>query len=130
VNSSSSSIKTRKAPKPSLLPLQRANHQHLVAHTGTFGVGPYTGATRHSWSLSSSRGFRFTFDDVDTERQYDLIRIYELNQDESLGPLVRVLHGRAEHAVVVLPFNRVYVSFIAPANTRGGRGFRCHYTEL
>lgn len=110
----------------SVMPLQRSNHVFLNARRGQFGVKPYKGFVRKSWSLRSGAGARITFSGVDTERQFDLIRIYELNEDHSLGPLLHVMHGKVAHRAIDVSGD-VYISFFSPANTRGGGGFAADY---
>lgn len=107
-------------------PLLRPNHSTLTESKSSFGIPPYTqGVSRRSWSFPGASHLRCT---VDTERQFDLVRIYELNSDGSLGPLVRVLHGKME---AEMRFRApVYVSFFAAPNSRGGGGFTCAYEML
>jgi hypothetical protein len=128
INGTSSKL-ARAAGRAAVLPLQRPNHSTLSASKGSFGVEAYSQGLRKSWSFpQSSHGLRLQCAG-DIERQFDLLRVYELNSDGSLGPLLRVLHGHVEN--VELNYTRpVYVSFFAAPNTRGGKGFQCEYEIL
>ena len=110
-------------------PHRRPGHMRLAGR-GTVSVGPYTAAQRRSWALVPAAGgsVKLDFAFVDTERQYDMVRVYELSADGTqLGALLRVLHGRMQTPLSFLIHGPVYVSFAAHGRTRGGQGFEFTY---
>lgn len=108
-------------------PNERPGHVVLHSSEASFGVAPYTtGGIRKSWSFSSPATKTRLQCNVDTERQFDALRVYELNVDGSLGPLLRVLHGHAEDVEMIFR-QPLYISFLSGPGTQGGNGVHCSY---
>ncbi len=108
-------------------PFQRSGHVHLLESSGSVHVGPYAGPVpRKSWSIipNTKHGIvRLDFSNIDIERQFDLIRIYEFNEmTQELGALLRVYHGKVKSANILVT-GSVYVSFVTGFHTKGGSGF-------
>jgi|JI10StandDraft_1071094.scaffolds.fasta_scaffold990346_1 hypothetical protein len=90
------------------------------------------GHVRKSWTfhpVQANGGVHLTFKNVDTERQFDLIRVYELGQNDELGALIRVIHGKTD-SVSVSVNGSVYVSFVSAPQTIGGQGFQMNFSRF
>ncbi len=71
---------------------------------------------------------KIEFARLDTERQFDLVRLYELGPDGELGALLAVLHGRLDAPRSFHVRGPVYLSFAAHGRTSGGNGFEFAYS--
>ncbi len=107
--------------------LARSGHTVLSGPSGVVRIGAYKKhQARRSWSLSpvSRNGVvKITFNRLSIERQFDMVRIYEVDRDGELGALLTVMHGSFDEPRSFSFSTSVYVSFTTHGQTRGGKGF-------
>ncbi len=84
---------------------------------------PYTAPVHRAWSVASTA--QFTLRRLDSDRQFDVLRVYEGADGE--GPLVRAYHGTVSAPVTFTVRGGAYVTFSAPPTTPGGQGFELEY---
>jgi hypothetical protein len=108
------------APTPGLdVVSEHANkgktHTDLNMRSGKFSLKDYQNSDHVSWSIGSTEArdakLKITFKNVDTERIWDKIMVYE--GQHGLGPLVAVLHGQHQLKEVLVNSPQALVVFKA-----------------